>query len=245
MAIADQIDSVESGGNPTAANPRSSAEGIGQFIAPTFLSVIKQHFPQLAQGRSDAEILSLRADPTISRAATAAYAGDNQDYLAKNGLPVTAGTVYLAHFAGPKGAAKILQADPGASVADILGQAAVKANPFLQGMTAQGLRAWAARKMGAAAPQPGTQNNAQAASPAPQPGAPANILPQGKPPIFANAAPASGANAATGAMPALPAMPQASAPPIFTPPPQPIDLAPLRAALAARLPIFAKQQGLS
>lgn len=35
MALEDQIIGAESGGNPTAKNPRSSATGAGQFIDST------------------------------------------------------------------------------------------------------------------------------------------------------------------------------------------------------------------
>jgi hypothetical protein len=234
MAITDQIIGAESGGDPNAANPNSSAVGLGQFIAPTFLSVIKEHFPQLAQGKSDDEILALRTDPNISREATSAYAADNQAYLAKNGVPVTPGSTYLAHFAGPQGAVKVLQADPSAPVESILGSAAVKANPFLKGMTAQGLQAWAARKMGVTVPSPGSQTGAPAPAPAP-----AMSVPASSPPIFANAAQGSAPSALqAAAMPQVPA-----APPIFAPPQQPIDLSGLRAALAARAPIFPRFTG--
>ncbi|HEX5509822.1 MAG TPA: hypothetical protein VFX37_15080 [Pseudolabrys sp.] len=244
MTLADQIDAVESGGDPTATNTNSSAMGVSQFIAPTWLSVIKQHFPQVAQGKSDADILAMRADPNLSQEATAAYAADNRAFLAKNGLPVTPGSVYLAHFAGPQGAADVLKADPATPVSDILGPQAVKANPFLQGMTAQGLRAWAASKMGTTVPHPGAQNNAPAS-----PGTPTNLLPPqpatpAAKPIFANSIPALAARAA--AMRAM-APPQAQPPllpqaqPIFAPPPPQIDLSGLRAALAQRLPIFANR----
>src|SRR5690349_14396269 len=128
----DQIFAAESGGDPTAKNPNSSAAGPGQFIDSTWLATVKQHAPDVAQGKSDAEILALKNDPTqaalpenqaLARNMTAAYAGDNQAYLTKNGLPVTPGTTYLAHFAGPDGAVKVLQADPNAPVEDILGAA--------------------------------------------------------------------------------------------------------------------------
>jgi hypothetical protein len=47
---------------------------------------------------------------------TEAYANQNQAILSKAGVPVTPGTTYLAHFAGPGGAVKVLQADPNAPV---------------------------------------------------------------------------------------------------------------------------------
>jgi hypothetical protein len=237
MSTTDQIINVESGGDPNATNPNSSAVGAGQFIAPTFLSVIKDHFPDLAQGKSDDEILAMRTDPNISRQATEAYAQDNQAILAKNGLPVTPGSTYLAHFAGPQGAVKILQANPNAPVSDILGAAAVKANPFLQGMTAQGLQAWAAKKMGTQAPQPGVQTAQAGGQP---PSAPPQPAPQ-QAPIFAQAAPQA-APQAPSTPSALPFTDQAAqAQPIFVAPRKPIDLSGLQQALAQRMPIFAKQ----
>ena len=55
--------------------------------------------------------------------------------------------LYLAHFAGAGGATAALKADPSTPVVNLLGQAAVKANPFLDGMTAGGLVQWANGKM--------------------------------------------------------------------------------------------------
>lgn len=228
MALPDQIISAESGGDPNAQNPNSSASGPGQFIDSTWLDALKQHRPDLARGQSDDALLALKTDPQLAAQMTAAYAGDNQAILQKNGLPVTPGTTYLSHFAGPQGAVKVLQADPSAPVSDILGPAVVKANPFLKDMTAQQLQAWAAKKMGTTVPVAGSQ---------PQP-APANAAPpanQQQAPIFAaqpQAAPQ---------LSAPPPMPAPAMPPIFAAQRKPIDLSGLRAALAARAPIFPNQ----
>jgi hypothetical protein len=152
MSVSDQIIGAESGGDANATNPNSSAGGAGQFIDPTWLSVLRQHRPDLADGKSDADLLALKSDPTLSKQMVDAYATDNGAILAKNGLPVTPGSTYLAHFAGPQGAVSVLSADPQASAASILGPAVVKANPFLANMSAGDLRAWADRKMGGTAP---------------------------------------------------------------------------------------------
>lgn len=146
MGLLDSIIGAESGGNANATNPNSSAAGAGQFINSTWLDMMRRYRPDI-QG-SDAEILAMRSDPDLSRQMTANYATENQKALTAAGVPVTDGTTYLAHFAGPQGAVKVLQADPSAPVASILGDAAVKANPFLRGMTASDLQAWADRKMG-------------------------------------------------------------------------------------------------
>ena len=168
MGLIDSIIGAESGGNPNAVNPRSSASGLGQFIDSTWLATFKAARPDLAEGKSDQEILALKTDPQLSKEMTEAYAGQNQATLSKAGLPVTPGSTYLAHFAGPGGAVKVMQADPNAPAGDILGAAVVKANPFLARMTAGDLQAWAAKKVGGNAPQ--------AASQPASPAAPANGL---------------------------------------------------------------------
>jgi hypothetical protein len=223
MGLIDSIISAESGGNPNAVNPRSSATGAGQFISATWIDTIKKARPDLAQGKSDEELLALRTDPAISREMTEAYAAQNGAILSKAGHPVTPGTTYLAHFAGPQGAVSVLNADPSAPVASVMGQAAVKANPFLQGMTVGDLRSWADRKMGGAQPAP-------QATPAPaitlsQPSAPLSLAQA--PPMFA--APQQAAPQQAGFE-----MPQPmQAPPIFAPPRKQIDLSKLRAAFQA------------
>jgi hypothetical protein len=128
-------------------NPRSSADGVGQFTDSTWIESIKKYFPNLAQGRSDDQLLAMRKIPQLASRVTEAFTAGNEAGLSKAGLPVTPATTYLAHFAGLGGAIKVLQADPNTPVAQILGNAALKANPFLEGMTARDLELWAARKM--------------------------------------------------------------------------------------------------
>lgn len=234
MALTDQIIGAESGGDPNSQSQTSSASGPGGFIDSTWLSTLKAHRPDIADGADDSTLLALKHDPQLAAEMTGAYAGDNQAVLSKAGLPVTPGTTYLAHFAGPGGAVKVLQADPDASVSDILGPAVVKANPFLAGMTAQGLQAWAAKKMGASVPVAGAQSQAAPAPATAQPPAPPVAPAQA--PIFAPQAQPQAAAASSNQMPAPPAMP-----PIFAPPHRPIDLSGLRAMLAARAPIFSGQ----
>ncbi len=226
MGLVDSIIGVESGGNADARNPNSSASGLGQFIDSTWLSTIRSARPDLA-GKSDADLLALKSDPQLSREMTEAYAGQNQAILAKNGLPVTDGNTYLAHFAGPQGAVKVLQADPNAPVESVLGPGVVKANPFLAGMTVQGLQAWAAKKMGG---QPTQQPVAQApVAPVPSP-----VISQ--PPIFA--APPQAPQQAPQAqeMPGFAQVPDTQAPPIFFAPRRPVNLSALRGAF--RAPVF-------
>ena len=233
MGLIDQITGVESGGNPTATNPNSSATGLGQFIESTWLSTIKAARPDLAQGKSDAELLALRNDPAISREMTQAYANSNQAYLAKNGVPVTDGSTYLAHFAGPGGAVRVLQASPDTPVTQLLKPDAIESNPFLAKMTARDLQAWADRKMGGRVPQGATVQQPAPASPAAVPGAPLAA------PSFPLAAQqqAQPAQQQAGLFAQMPAD-QMQAPPIFFAPRKMPDLTKLRAAF--KPPIFSR-----
>lgn len=228
MGLIDSIIGAESGGNPNAVNPRSSATGAGQFINSTWLDTIKATRPDLAEGKSDAELLALRSDPNLSREMTEAYAAQNGAILSKAGHPVTPANTYLAHFAGPQGAVGVLSADPSTPIERVLTPGAIKANPFLQGMTAGDLRAWADRKMGGAKPAPAT------------PAAPTNgLLPQPAQAGLLGGAPPMGMLS-----PSPPAQPQqapqqdifaqmtppAPMQPIFTPQRRMPDLTKLRAA---------------
>jgi hypothetical protein len=142
MAAEDTI-ARESGGNPNARNPRSSAGGLGQFIDSTWLDVLSRHRPDLVQGRSPEALLQLKFDPQLSTEMTRAYEADNNAVLTRAGFPVNSGTSYLAHFAGPDGAVKVLGAQPDTPVVQLLGAKAVAANPHIRNMTAADLAAWA------------------------------------------------------------------------------------------------------
>ena len=224
MALVDSIIGAESGGNADARNPNSSAGGLGQFIDATWLAMLAKHRPDL-QGSPD-QLLALKSDPQLSREMTEAYAADNGKILTGAGYEASPGNTYLAHFAGPQGAVKVLSADPNASVSDILGAAAVKANPFLQGMTAADLQAWAARKMGGAS-QPTQPQNAQTS-----PAGPANRVPA---PSVAQQAPSAPISAPSGGnlFSQMPASQMSAPPPIFYAQRKPIDLSKLQAALSA------------
>ncbi len=156
-AVVDRIIDVESNGNPNAKNRRSSATGLGQFINETWLEMIRAHRPDLRHGRSQDEILELRRDPKLAREVTMRFVERNSAMLRQRGLPVTPGTVYLAHFAGAAGAVAIFSAPETADAALIMAGAdptgrtkrekITKANPFLERFTVADLKTWADRKM--------------------------------------------------------------------------------------------------
>jgi hypothetical protein len=156
-AVVERIIRIESNGDPNARNKRSSATGLGQFLDETWRDMIRAYRPDLVRGRSDAEVLELRRDPALAREITARFAERNAAMLRQRGLPVTPGTIYLAHFAGGAGAVAVLSALEHADAAlvmagaDASGQVRreriVKANPFLERFTIADLKQWADRKM--------------------------------------------------------------------------------------------------
>ena len=146
-SLTDRIIGAESGGNPYARNSRSSAGGSGQFIDSTWLSMIQKYRPDLAAGKTKEQLLTLKFDPTLSKQMTDAYASENQGFLKQRGFEPNDGNSYLAHFAGPQGAASILS-NPNGSVENTLTPGAIAANPFLRGKTNAEVASWAAKKAG-------------------------------------------------------------------------------------------------
>jgi hypothetical protein len=160
-SITNRILSIEGDGK----NAKSSATGAGQFIDSTWLDVLKRNRPDLATGRSDQDLLALRADTKLGREMTGAYQRENAATLQASGLEASPGNLYLAHFLGPGGAKAVLQANPNMPVADALAKALgpekakamVEANPqILQGQLAGSVKAWADGKMGGQVPGGGS-----------------------------------------------------------------------------------------
>lgn len=149
----DKIVAAESSGNPQArpcdpntGRPLSSAYGAGQFIEATWLEMVRKHRPDLAD-KSDEAILKLRGDFELSREMTLRYTEENRIFLIRKGLDPTDAALYLAHFAGRTGAARLLKAHRDTPVEQILSPEAVAANAFLKGQTPATLYAWAKEKM--------------------------------------------------------------------------------------------------
>ena len=70
--------------------------------------------------------------------------------LHKRGLPITPGSLYLAHFAGPAGAVALLTGAENADAASLMAatrEKLVNANPFLKMLTVGDIKRWADRKM--------------------------------------------------------------------------------------------------
>lgn len=140
-----RVRGAESGGNDAARNARSSATGRYQFTDGTWLAYYKRRYG--ASGLTDAAILAKRGEGALQDTLMSDLTRDNASALRRGGHAASEGNLYLAHFAGPEGARKVLDADPRAPIQALLGEAAVKANPFLRGKDAGWLVEWAHAKM--------------------------------------------------------------------------------------------------
>jgi hypothetical protein len=135
----DRLMRAESGGQDDAANPRSTALGPFQFIKSTFIEVVRRHFADEVAAFDDEEVLALRTNRAFARRAASAFCKDNIAFMIEQGLNPTFGHLRLAFLVGPSAAARLLQATPTTPVSEILGNAAVTANPFMKGMSAADL----------------------------------------------------------------------------------------------------------
>ena len=139
----------ESGGDPNIPNKNSTAKGLGQFIDSTWLTMVKRYRPDIAAGKSNAQIIALKTNAPLAREMTTRYVEENARALRSAGMPVTDGNLYLAHFLGAGGAVKLLSAqDKSQPVVNLVGQKVVDANRFIQGKSVQWVIDWTARKMG-------------------------------------------------------------------------------------------------
>lgn len=142
-------------------NPRSSADGYGNFIDSTWLSVA----PKVAntEGMSRDQILALRHDKDIAGRATSYYAAQNGSFLRARGLEDSPGNLSLAHFLGPADAAKVLKAEPGTPVESLLPAKVIEANhEVLRGKSADEVIAWAHKRIGATVDHPPARPDAVA-----------------------------------------------------------------------------------
>lgn len=132
----DRTVGAESSGAANARNPRSSATGAGQFVDATWLRLMKADHPDLASGKTDAQILAMRSDPALSRQIVGDYAKENAGALHDAGEPITPATLGMAHAVGPANAIQVLGSTPDTPMAKILSPRELKANPQWASMTA-------------------------------------------------------------------------------------------------------------
>ena len=137
----------ESGFNPNAKSGSSSAAGLFQFVGQTWLSTLKQHgakhgyarYADLIEKGSDGQyhvsgsdakraVMDLRLDPHAAALMAGEMTADSAAYLkGRTGRDPTAGELYVAHFLGPQGSARLIEAahrQPSATAANLFPDAA-------------------------------------------------------------------------------------------------------------------------
>jgi hypothetical protein len=152
---------MESDFNPTAGASTSSAHGLYQFIEQTWLGTVKEAGGQLGYGQySDAigktssgdyvvkdsgmrrSIMKLRDDPVASSAMAAVLTQSNSFQLTgKIGRRPTDAELYMAHFLGTGGAAKLIsqaEDNPQASAVRMFPNAAAANRPIFYDRTGKG-----------------------------------------------------------------------------------------------------------
>jgi len=137
----------ESGYNPAAHARTSSASGLFQFVDQTWLGTLKKHgakygyarYADLIEQGGDGRfrvsgdearkaVLGLKLDPHAASLMAGELASDHASYLrGRVGRTPTAGELYAAHFLGPQGSARLIEAassSPGANAAAMFPDAA-------------------------------------------------------------------------------------------------------------------------
>jgi hypothetical protein len=121
---------VESSFKADAKACSSSATGLYQFIDKTWLSMVDKYGDKygLSDVTDKKQILELRKDPELCSLMAAELASENKNYLEKcTGQEAGATELYMAHFMGPAGASKFLNAldkNPNANAASLFPAAA-------------------------------------------------------------------------------------------------------------------------
>lgn len=127
------IGSRESSGDYGAQSKTSSAGGKYQFLDSTWLSAVRNARPDL-RNATDRELLKLKTDTSEEGRAIQEQTADyylNSEVvpsLVRQGIEPTKENVYLAWFAGPTGAKKVLEASPDTPINRILSGEAMEAN---------------------------------------------------------------------------------------------------------------------
>lgn len=121
---------IESSFKADAKASTSSATGLYQFIDKTWLSMVDKYGDKhgITDVSNKKEVLALRKNPELCSLMAAEMAADNKDYLEKcTGQTAGSTELYMAHFMGPAGAGKFLNAmnkNPDANAAALFPDAA-------------------------------------------------------------------------------------------------------------------------
>lgn len=146
-SFADRIRNSESNNDPTATSTTSTAAGSGMFTKATWFDFMKENYSEFATLSEDYQ-LSLRSNQKMMNEAINWYAEKNAGILSRNNVASNDVTLQLSHQLGAGGAMKVLGAELGASLKDVLSPAAIEANPSFEGKTIRWLINQSAAKMG-------------------------------------------------------------------------------------------------
>lgn len=136
--------SIESGNNPKAKARTSSASGLYQFVRATWIGEGGKWGPDMSKPFGG---LTPAADEQTARART--FTQKNAVALLRAGVAINLASLYAAHFAGVRTAARLILADVKASAEQIAGEAATAANEsILRGKTVGEFLTWLHRKTG-------------------------------------------------------------------------------------------------
>lgn len=114
-SLQERIKQAESGGNPNAQNPLSSASGLYQFTDDTWRSVVDKF------GRRSGIRYSDKNNPQAQEQMVAALLQDNARILQNKGIEPSDANLYFAHFMGAPAASKAIS---------MLGKNAIAARSF-------------------------------------------------------------------------------------------------------------------
>jgi GGDEF domain-containing protein len=126
---------LESGGRADAKASTSSATGLHQFTADTWLTTVRKAAPAWAQGMDDAPLLAQRTDPAKSAEMERALRAENATALQAAGQDASVFNLYAAHHFGAKKGVAFAKAADDTPMEQILTKAQLKANPYLEGKT--------------------------------------------------------------------------------------------------------------
>lgn len=153
IGLQDKIIQAESGGRNIAnqsgpgGTATSTAFGVAQMTKGTFEGLAKKAGPNNPlYGKTFDD---MKADVGLQKEALGQLLDQNRSYLSKLGLSTTDSALYLAHFLGPGGAAKVLSLGDSAPLYGAISPDQIAANPMLKDMRTIGdIKKWADSKMG-------------------------------------------------------------------------------------------------
>lgn len=143
----DRLMMAESGGHTFARSTTSTATGPFQFIASTWLGVIRSYFPEQHERLTAKQILDLRTDLKLARKAAELYTIENARFLKERNTEASFINLRIAFLVGPTAAVRVLSASLDTKVHRLLRPLALRANPALGKMTVKQLIARAAQDL--------------------------------------------------------------------------------------------------